>query len=255
MRAALQTGQTIEWDETIVDTVTPPASLNDSSSDFRELAIRRQTKTYHVTVTVPDTSVHHFMITREVTQYAQRDTMGGQRIAKEVTYGSNFTSYDPDNNVIQSYTLEGGDSSEDFTDMPFFEFRPDTVVTDSLRTAFVDTMTAMGATVTNLGTDGYKVASTFTEGTDSWNDTAYFDHDYLALTKNTSSGNGTTSNTYYTYSSVDGYRINTLRRTEALSSLSTDLQSWYTTYATFVNSDLFATTTVTTLQLSGIILP
>lgn len=253
--ASMRQGQTIEWDETVTDTVKPPASLNDSSSEFRNLAIRRQIAKYHVIVSIPDSTVQHFRIERKVTQYAQRDTMGGQRISKVVTYGSQQTSYDQDNVSIGTTTLAGGDSTEDFAELPFFEYRPDTVQTDSQRTKFVDTMTSLGATVTNLGSDGYKVEMNFVDGSTTWTSAAYFDHDYLTMTHMSSTGGGTVTDVYYSYTSVGGYKINTQRITTATTTPPSDWRSLYSTNAPQVNSDSFTAPTVTTLVLSNISLP
>ncbi len=161
--AAMRQGQTVQWDESVTDTVSLPTSLADSSADFRNQCFNRQVKTYHVVASIPDSLIPHFQITRSVTQYAQRDTMGGRRVGKVVTYGNQFTTYDQNDNSISTTTLDVSNPAEDFADLPFFEMRPDTVVTDSERTKFVDIITSSGGIVTNLGSDGYKVEKSFME--------------------------------------------------------------------------------------------
>ncbi len=259
MMVAMRQGQTCEWDETVIDTVTPSSTLSDSSADFRAFCINRQIKKWHVIVSIPDSTVPQFQITRAVTQYAQRDTMGGIRISKEVIYGSQYTTYDSSGNLVSSITLNSGpgDSAQDFTEFSFFEYRPDTVVNDSMRTKFADTMSAQGYTVTNLGSSGYKIEGTFHESGKSWSVTSYLDHDYLTVThSDATSSEGVTTSEEYTYSSISGYKINTSRITTTSSTMPNTWQAAFSNLSPVYNiSPVFTSSQVQTLQLSNISLP
>jgi hypothetical protein len=190
---------------------------------IKSISANYQYRVFHVIVTVPDSTVPKFQVDRRITTWAPIDSMTpeGNRISRTVVYGSSVKSYDYNSNLISTYTASAGDSAQDLADLPFFEYRPDTVVTDSERTEFVSQLTSAGLSVTNLGSSGFRVSSSFTDAGLTYNAAAFFDHDYLLLTRSVITlGADTALDETYSYSSIGGYLINTDRQTRSASTLS-----------------------------------
>jgi hypothetical protein len=258
LTSALHQGQSIEWDEEVIDSAVLPASFADSSAFIKTITTNYQRGTYHVKVTIPDSTVHKFQLDRTVTHYPAVDTMAPPQgmVSRTVTYGKQVKTYDFNGTLTSTITTTDGDSAVDFADLPFFEYRPDTVLTDSGRSALVSQMTGAGQTVTSLGSSGYLATYSITGDGATWNLAALFDHDHMAMTRCVvTNGADTSLNESYTYSSVGGFLINTARLSKSHSAIESAAFAGIQSIESDINPARKSADYVKILNLSNISLP
>lgn len=259
MYSSLQQGQTIEWDEEIIDSLIMPACLQDSPTVFKAEMMKPRREKWHVTVSIPDSNVRQFRIERELTVKPIWDSLAlpSQRVHKTVSYGTSFASYTASSALIGSYTMPGSLDDADFADLPFFEYRPDSIVTSAYRDEFMDSLSSAGATVTDLGTGGIRAVQSFSREGATYTSTAIFDRDYLTISSTKIEDQSRIlSEATYQYTPISDLKIATVIRTLNHMRLGPDIMGLYAQEMPERNyTCLDGLQTRTTVILSSIVLP
>ncbi len=207
--SSLRIGGQLTYDETDLDSTVLPSSFADSAQSFKDAIINRQSTTFHVVVSVPDSNVPYFSITKTITTPSVLDTFmpAAYRVHQTVTYGTTSSEYDWDGGLIHTYTL-GTPDSADLNSIPLL-CTDTTSVTDSVRTAFVSMLTGAGQTVTTLS-GGEISATASTPDSASTIGVCYFDRIHLGQDSvNIEIGGYPYFSTQMAYTVVGAYRIAT----------------------------------------------
>lgn len=206
----LAEGGILEWDEENIDSTVLPSSASSWTASEKEELINKQVATYHVKVTVPDSSIKQLHIERTVTAISARDSNANDatEVWRTVTYGSDYEEYDKNGNLIRTATLPGTDTADIYSfPLLYTALAP---FSDSIRSLFIDMLEDAGHTVTNLGNAGIKDESTIAEGGTTFTVIIYYNKDYLTP-DSTLIYDGLTllSTETNSYSAVGAFRIST----------------------------------------------
>jgi hypothetical protein len=259
----LKAGGQLQYDEEDVDSTALPTGYADSSASFKSSITNWQDSKWHVVITVPDSTKPYFKTVKTAYWIASRDTLAaaGAQIWQTVTYGTNYSSYDANGDLISSNTITVDSAGADLDDIPIAASQ-DSIVTDSSRNYFDSVLTANGQSVSTYGSSEIKSTSTFSAEGNMLSALMYFDKNYLTLDSASIglSGGATRTGQKNTYSSQGGYRIATTTVTTQYpvitSSEIADFKSYLSTPTSYYNVDpAFGANHIIITTLSNIELP